>query len=170
MQVLNTAPDPLSPQVRHGLEPEFIGRIPVRVACQRLREADLFRVRACMQVLTTARRVPTAARGRSVSGAHRRARECQHASAHYGAPLSHRCSPTRTTRWRRRSCEISKGARQISSAPDRMASDRAIGWRLITIVIAYYGRYEIELVLRPCALREVARRAAAEQASATDCH
>ena len=147
MQVLNTAPDPLSPQVRHGLEPEFIGRIPVRVACQRLREADLFRVltdahaSANMPVLTTA-----------------------------PLPSSHRCSPTRTTRWRRRSCEISKGARQISSAPDRMASDRAIGWRLITIVIAYYGRYEIELVLRPCALREVARRAAAEQASATDCH
>jgi hypothetical protein len=116
MQVLTTTP--ISPQVRHGLEPEFIGRIPVRVACQRLREADLFRVRACMQVLTTARHVPTAARGRSVSGAHRRARECQHASAHYGAPLSHRCSPTRTTRWRRRSCEISKGAREISSAPD----------------------------------------------------
>jgi hypothetical protein len=81
----------------------------------------------------------------------------------------------------------------ISSAPDRMASDRAIGWRLIAIVIASDCgtrsssaapvialdchrdchrdcRYEIELVLLPCALREVARRAAAEQASATDCH
>jgi hypothetical protein len=42
--------------------------------------------------------------------------------------------------------------------------------RLIAIMIAFFGRYEIELVLLPCALREVARRAAAEQASATDCH
>ena len=32
--------------VRHGLEPEFIGRIPIRVACQRLREDDLYKVRA----------------------------------------------------------------------------------------------------------------------------
>jgi len=38
----------------------------------------------------------------------------------------------------------------ISSAPDRMASDRVIGWRLIAIVIASdCGRHEIELVLCP---------------------
>ena len=30
--------------VQHGLEPEFIGRIPIRVACRRLREDDLYRV------------------------------------------------------------------------------------------------------------------------------
>ena len=41
---------------------------------------------------------------------------------------------------------------------------------MIAIMIAFFGRYEIELVLLPCALREVARRAAAEQARATDCH
>jgi len=118
MQVLTTTP--LSPQVRHGLEPEFIGRIPVRVACQRLREADLFRVRACMQVLTTARpcqRLREADLFRVLTDAHVSA-NMQVLTTAPAPPSPHRCSPTRTTRWRRRSCEISKGARQISSAPD----------------------------------------------------
>jgi hypothetical protein len=41
----------------------------------------------------------------------------------------------------------------ISSAPDRMASDRAIGWRLISIVIASdCGTYAFELCCaRDCA-------------------
>jgi hypothetical protein len=144
-----------------------------------------------------ARRVPTAARGRSVSGA------CLHASAHYGAarangcarPICFGCLPSAdmqvlTTapapplptgahrrarlgggadRARFRRVRARSRARQIdcrrdlerarwiaiviSSAPDRMASDRAIGWRLIAIVIASdCGRYEIELCCaRDCA-------------------
>ena len=104
----------ISPQVRHGLEPEFIGRIPVRVACQRLREADLFRV------LTDAHDSVAAQIVRDFEGC---ARDLERARLM---------------------------AIVISSAPDRMASDRAIGWRLIAIVIASdCGRYEIELVLRP---------------------
>ena len=78
----------ISPQVRHGLEPEFIGRIPVRVACQRLREADLFRV------LTDAHDSVAAQIVRDFEG----------------------CERSRT--------------RQIGSP-----SDRAIGLRLIAIVI-----------------------------------
>ena len=91
IHVLTTAPDPsphISPQVRHGLEPEFIGRIPVRVACQRLREADLFRV------LTDAHDSVAAQIVRDFEG-----------------------------------CELSR-TRQIGSP-----SDRAIGLRLIAIVI-----------------------------------
>ncbi len=35
--------------IKYGLEPEFIGRLPVRVACENLKEEDLFKILSCSE-------------------------------------------------------------------------------------------------------------------------